>query len=134
TYAWSPSGGTSDTASNLTAGTYTVVVTDANGCTTTKVFTITQPIPLMVQTASQTNVNCNGGSDGTASVSAIGGNAPYTYLCTATGGTSETATGGSAGVYNGDSAHSTSTTMTETFTIAGPGLIVPTISNTKGVP
>src|SRR5690606_24633816 len=133
TYAWSPSGGTSDTASNLTAGTYTVVVTDANGCTTTKVFTITQPIPLMVQTASQTNVNCNGGSDGTASVSVIGGNAPYTYLWTPTGGTSETATGLSAGVYNVEITDSTSNTITESFTITEPGVIVATISNKKDV-
>ena len=32
TYAWSPSGGSSATESGLTAGTYTVTVTDANGC------------------------------------------------------------------------------------------------------
>ncbi|WP_374759626.1 beta strand repeat-containing protein, partial [Emticicia aquatica] len=34
-YAWSPSGGTSATANNLVAGTYTVTVTDANACTAT---------------------------------------------------------------------------------------------------
>lgn len=36
TYSWAPSGGTSATATGLTAGpTYTVTVTDANGCTCT---------------------------------------------------------------------------------------------------
>src|SRR5690606_13138171 len=133
TYAWSPSGGTSDTASNLTAGTYTVVVTDANGCTTTEIFTITQPIPLMVQSVSQTNVNCNGGSDGTASVSVIGGNAPYTYLWTPTGGISETATGLPAGVYNVEITDSTGNIINQSFTITEPGVIVPTISNKKDV-
>ncbi|NDK55707.1 HYR domain-containing protein [Pontibacter fetidus] len=35
TYSWSPSGGTGAVASNLTAGTYTVTVTDALGAVTT---------------------------------------------------------------------------------------------------
>ncbi|MFZ9582231.1 MAG: T9SS type A sorting domain-containing protein, partial [Crocinitomicaceae bacterium] len=32
TYAWSPSGGSTSSASGLAPGTYTVTVTDANGC------------------------------------------------------------------------------------------------------
>src|SRR5690606_41792518 len=36
TYSWSPSGGTAATATGLTAGTYTVTVTDGNLCTITK--------------------------------------------------------------------------------------------------
>ncbi|HXC06090.1 MAG TPA: SprB repeat-containing protein, partial [Bacteroidia bacterium] len=43
TYSWSPSGGTSDTAKLLCAGTYTVNVTDAATCSTSTVVTITQP-------------------------------------------------------------------------------------------
>ncbi|MFZ5551909.1 MAG: gliding motility-associated C-terminal domain-containing protein [Bacteroidota bacterium] len=34
-YAWSPSGGSAATASGLTAGNYTVIVTDGNGCSDT---------------------------------------------------------------------------------------------------
>jgi hypothetical protein len=34
-YLWSPSGGTGTTASNLSAGTYTVTITDSQGCTIT---------------------------------------------------------------------------------------------------
>ncbi|WP_329807237.1 T9SS type A sorting domain-containing protein, partial [Flavobacterium facile] len=44
TYSWSPSGGTAATATGLSAGTYTVTVTDANSCITTRNFTITQPV------------------------------------------------------------------------------------------
>ncbi|MDP1726406.1 MAG: choice-of-anchor V domain-containing protein [Bacteroidota bacterium] len=36
TYSWSPGGGTSDTISGLSSGTYTVTVTDKNGCTVSK--------------------------------------------------------------------------------------------------
>src|SRR5690606_26358947 len=43
TYSWSPTGGTSATATGLSAGNYEVTVTDANGCTVTETFTITQP-------------------------------------------------------------------------------------------
>ena len=50
TYSWSPSGGTSATASGLSAGTYTVTVIDANNCSTTAMVTIaatTLPINLI---------------------------------------------------------------------------------------
>jgi len=43
TYAWAPSGGTGATATGLTAGTYTVTVTDANNCAAAHSFTITEP-------------------------------------------------------------------------------------------
>src|SRR6185437_13221767 len=46
TYAWTPSGGTGATASNLSAGCYTLTVTDANGCIQTASACITQPTPL----------------------------------------------------------------------------------------
>uniref|UniRef100_UPI002611C4BA T9SS type A sorting domain-containing protein n=1 Tax=Flavobacterium sp. TaxID=239 RepID=UPI002611C4BA len=46
TYSWSPSGGTSATASGLAVGGYTVTVTDANGCTAIRNYTITAPTAL----------------------------------------------------------------------------------------
>lgn len=45
-YAWSPSGGSSSTASALCAGTYTCTITDATAATTTATFNITQPAAL----------------------------------------------------------------------------------------
>ncbi len=45
TYAWTPSGGAGATASNLTAGTYTITVTDAHGCSHDTTVTVTQPQP-----------------------------------------------------------------------------------------
>ncbi|WP_423149539.1 Ig-like domain-containing protein, partial [Rubrolithibacter danxiaensis] len=64
--------------SNLKVGSYTVSVTDANGCTATETVTITEPAALALST-NVTNVKCNGGSSGTARVLVNGGTAPYTY-------------------------------------------------------
>ena len=44
TYSWAPSGGTNASASGLTPGTYTVTITDANGCSTASTVTIGAPI------------------------------------------------------------------------------------------
>ena len=65
-------------ASNLAAGNFIVTVTDANGCTTTQSVTITQPLPMNLPTSS-VMASC-GMSDGSATVSPVGGAPPYTYL------------------------------------------------------
>ena len=60
---------------NLTAGTYTLTATDANGCQQAFTSTITEPSSIVL-TASTTVSN---GNDGTIALSATGGNSPYTY-------------------------------------------------------
>lgn len=60
TYSWSPSGGTAATASGLSAGGYTVTVTDANSCQTTRSFTITQPPVGAPATVASVAVPANG--------------------------------------------------------------------------
>ncbi|MBI4947296.1 MAG: PKD domain-containing protein [Bacteroidetes bacterium] len=77
-YFWS-NGDTVSSAINLSLGNYSVITTDANGCTTTATISITEPTAL-TNTVSQTNVSCFGGSDGTATVTAAGGNPSYSYL------------------------------------------------------
>lgn len=67
-------------ATNLPAGTWTATVTDANGCSTTRNVTITEPaIALTATVFAQTDVLCHGNSTGAATVSASGGTGPYTY-------------------------------------------------------
>jgi len=129
TYLWS-NGVIGATATGLIAGTYTVTVTDANGCTSSLDFVIIQPIPLMVQSVSQTNVSCNAGSNASATIVAMGGNAPYTYLWSPTGGANSTATGLAAGTYTVLVTDSTNNTITESFTITEPVALVPTIVKT----
>lgn len=60
TYSWSPSGGTAATASGLAAGSYTVTVTDANTCQTTRSFTIIQPPVGAPATVASVAVPANG--------------------------------------------------------------------------
>jgi len=78
-YQWSPVGGTAATASNLIAGTYTVVITDSNGCSITKTDSVTSPAALAAST-NISNVTCHGSSNGSLVASATGGTTPYSYL------------------------------------------------------
>lgn len=78
TIAWTPSGGNAETASNLAAGTYTITVTDANGCIKTASYTINQPQQL-VSNISPTQPGCPGEETGIASVGVNGGTLPYSY-------------------------------------------------------
>jgi large repetitive protein len=78
-YHWS-NGQTSQTTTGLTVGTYTVGVTDANGCATSSSVTITQPTLLTTTTSTQTNILCNGGNNGDATVNPIGGTLGYTFF------------------------------------------------------
>jgi len=130
TYSWSPSGGTGAIATSLAAGAYTCTITDANSCTITKNFTITQPSAITA-TTSQTNVACNGGSNGSASVSVSGGAGAYTYSWSPTGGTAATATGLAAGAYTCTITDANSCTITKSFTITQPSAITATKSQTN---
>lgn len=89
----------SNVYAGLAVGTYTTTVKDANACTKTKTVTITLPTALNASITSQSNVTCNGGSNGSATVTATGGITPYTYSWSAGGGTSSTISGKSAGTY-----------------------------------
>ena len=76
TYAWS-NGATSQTVNNLPSGTYTVTITDANGCIITENLTITEPVALVGNSSVTNPILCAGGV-ATVFVSATGGTAPYT--------------------------------------------------------
>ncbi len=77
-YNWS-NGAQSSDADNLSAGTYDVVVTDANGCTEQISIELFDPQELTAVTEAG-SVSCNGEPDGTATVMGAGGTGDYTYL------------------------------------------------------
>ena len=72
-YLWSD-GQTTSTASNLTAGTYNVTITDQKGCFKDTSVTVLEPNVLEIDTTAQDTVSCSGLFDGSASVAVIGGN------------------------------------------------------------
>ena len=78
TYAWSNSA-TTASITGVLAGTYSVTVTDANGCTDSASVTVTEPTSLVAATSLDSNVSCNGNADGGATVSATGGTTAYSY-------------------------------------------------------
>jgi hypothetical protein len=78
-YTWSNPTLSGASVRNLTAGTYTVSVSDANGCDTTLAITLTQPPKLVVRLASTTEVTCFGGTDGTVSLQVFGGTPAYRF-------------------------------------------------------
>jgi hypothetical protein len=78
TVNWQPIGVIADTVMSLCAGTYTVSVTDGNGCMITDSVVLNEPLALIV-TASGTNPICPDVADGTANAAATGGNAPYNF-------------------------------------------------------
>ncbi len=98
TYSWNGGIGTNLTATGLSAGTYTLSITDTHGCNTTNSFTITQSPVLIVTTTVTVNTSCQGSNVGSGSVSASGGTSPYTYIWS-TGATTTSISGLSAGTY-----------------------------------
>lgn len=80
-YVWS-NGQTNPTATNLTAGTYSVTVTDANGNKSNISVSLTEPTKLLSDISSpyvvsKYNTSCKIEGDGTISLVANGGVSPY---------------------------------------------------------
>lgn len=78
-YLWS-NGSTTQDLNNISAGSYTVLVNDANGCQLSDTFTINQPSNAISAIISSNNISCNGENDGSASVSISGGTPPYEII------------------------------------------------------
>ncbi|MES2285884.1 MAG: right-handed parallel beta-helix repeat-containing protein [Bacteroidota bacterium] len=80
TYLWSTNNNnTSNTISELLAGTFSVTVTDNNGCSILDSVTLVTQFPSLSIVSSVTNASCYN-NDGNTSVTSSGGTAPYSYL------------------------------------------------------
>jgi gliding motility-associated-like protein len=96
TYSWS-NGGTTSTISGLMAGSYSVTITDANGCIDECSVSVGEPSGLTA-TCDAIDATCNGVQDGRLSVSALGGSEPYSYSWS-NGATTSIVFGVGAGTY-----------------------------------
>ena len=79
-YEWSTGVADSTTSSiTVAGGTFSVTVTDHYGCESTASIKVEEP-PDLVGTITSLDVKCNGGSDGIANLTVVGGFPPYSYL------------------------------------------------------
>jgi gliding motility-associated-like protein len=102
TYLWSPSGQTTATASGLPAGLYTVQIGTNSFCVTVSDTVTLRPTTGGTEAITGTNVNCAGGTNGSATTTMTGGTAPFTYTWSPAPGGGQgtaTATGLAAGTY-----------------------------------
>ncbi|MBI4649041.1 MAG: T9SS type A sorting domain-containing protein [Bacteroidia bacterium] len=127
-YNWSNSA-TIEDISSLTAGSYTVTVTDANSCTATKTTSVTQPA-LLTASITGTNVSCFGGANGAANLTVAGGTSPYAYSWSNLA-TTEDLTGLTAGNYSVTVTDSKSCTASNTVNITQPPALTLTITGTN---
>ncbi len=93
-YTYSSSEGSGNNLSDLSPGTYSVTVTDANSCTNTVSFTIAEPPVLSATINPIPPLKCNGDENGTVTITGTGGTPDYTYTLE---GTENTQSGSSAG-------------------------------------
>jgi len=89
--SWAPVGGvgnftvmisdstfTGTSYDGLSAGTYTVLVSDGNGCATSEMVEVMNAVAV-VATATSTSVTCSGSEDGVVTIDATGGTGTFQY-------------------------------------------------------
>lgn len=84
TYTWSPGSINSPTLSNICGGNYTANITDANNCSYTQTFVVTQPSSITIAFTKR-DALCNGVCSGSVTATPSGGTAPYTFSWTPVG-------------------------------------------------
>jgi large repetitive protein len=99
TYNWLPISVSSQTVSSLATGIYSVNVTDFKNCVTTTTVLVSQPTQSLSATGTGVATSCSGGSDGTATVTPVGGTPGYTYQWSPTGGANQSASSLLPGTY-----------------------------------
>ncbi len=132
-YIWNPNGETTSSVSNIITGNYSVLVTDANGCTSTSSISVNEPAQLNVSAINVTNVSCFGGGDGSATIDVSGGTAPFTYQWSSGGASGNISTTLIANTYSVVVTDANGCSDSVSFTITEPTLLSATISSTPAL-
>ncbi len=125
-YTWLPAVSSSDSASDLPAGDYTITIFDSNDCSVTVMRTVTSDLdPLSVDSNSATLIDptCNGSNDGSIVGAALGGCPPYVFAYEGGDGTGLT-----AGDYGVTVTDSNGSTAEGSLTLTDPAPVTLTVS------
>src|SRR5690606_15044327 len=109
---------TSSSISSLGAGTYTVNVSNSQGCSTSKSSTLTMPSAVSV-TGTTNHPSCNGSTNGSITVSATGGTGTKTFTWN-TGATGATISNLGAGTYSVTASDANGCTAVKSYTLTNP--------------
>ena len=135
-FSWTTSDGsgidpTAQNQNNLNAGNYALTVTDANNCSTTAEYIVTQPAELNLSLFT-IDANCSTNENGSITMSATGGTSPYTYTVVGTNTNGEF-TDLVAGTYNASVVDSLGCTLDTVVQILNAGDIAVDTVNEKMV-
>lgn len=125
TYSWTGGATTQDIA-NVPAGTYTVTITDASGCTLAHSKTLTQPAAALSASSTTVNPTCNGTNNGSIDLTPAGGTSPYTYSWTG-GATTQDISGKAAGTYTVTITDASGCTLAHSKSLTQPGNLTASI-------
>jgi gliding motility-associated-like protein len=131
-YTWSPGNLNGTTQTSLSAGIYTINVTDANLCAGSGTLSITQPTAALSGVISNTIAGSCGSNNGSATVTASGGTPSYTYNWSPNGGSTPSVSNLSSGTNSVTitDGKGCSTTVTLSLnSIGGPTLSVSSQTN-----
>ena len=131
-YVWSNTGPT-DHITGVIAATYTVTITDHNGCSDTASIELTQPDTLIASISIDSLITCFGDADGKLSSAATGGNGNYSYAWNTATNTSVFANTSSVSALNSNTYYLTITDAnncsdTASIFLADPNLLTSTIT------
>ena len=138
TFSWTPAPNpvpnctnvNSCTANNLCPGPYTVLVTDQTGCASKDSIIILNP-PILTASVSVVNATCFGTCNGSATITAAGGTAPYTEQWSNNGIIGPNPTGLCPGTYTATVTDNRGCTVSNPVTInSSPQFtVIPTVSS-----
>lgn len=111
-------GVTTEDRSNISAGSYSVLITDANGCTLTEPVTVGEPAAISI-TPSVTDVLCFGESTGAINLTVSGGAGAMSYLWN-DGNTAQNRSGLAAGTYSVSVTDQNACVQTANITVGQP--------------
>lgn len=120
TYSWQPGNLNGGNISSLSAGVYTLTLTDAKGCQTNTLVTITEPPVLTGSVVNSSNISCFGGNNGSIVINTTGGTPAYSFTWQPNVSTGNSATGLSSGTYTVNIRDNRTCTTQVVYTLTQP--------------